>query len=288
MARKSTKPRAKTTGKEVRASWKGNLTFGLVSFSVEAFNALNRQGSDIHFHQLHAECHSRIHYEKVCPIHGKVTNDEIVSGYEYAKGKYVEIDRDELDELRPENERGLKIDAFVSPATVDPLYFDGRMYYLLPKGTDAQEAYGVILTAMEREECCGVGRIVFSGKDQIALIRPVQGVLHMAMLNYAAEINSPEKMAAKLKKPGSASRQLKLAQSLIREWSDDSFDFSQYEDTHRDQIADLIKEKVQGKKTVEPEEKEERPATINLMEALKRSLAEKPAKSKTKSQKHSA
>src|SRR5436190_24022346 len=93
-----------------RASWKGNLTFGLVSFPVQAFNAFNREQSDIHFHQLHAKCHRRIHYQKVCPVHGEVSSDEIVSGYEYARGKYVEISAEELDSVRSERERSLTID----------------------------------------------------------------------------------------------------------------------------------------------------------------------------------
>src|SRR3954469_8781084 len=92
-----------------RSSWKGHLTFGLVSFPVQAINAFEPGQSDIHFHQLHAECHRRIHYEKVCPVHGAVSNDEIVSGYEYAKGKYVEIDPEELDALRTKKERSLTI-----------------------------------------------------------------------------------------------------------------------------------------------------------------------------------
>jgi DNA end-binding protein Ku len=71
------------------ASWSGALSFGLVTFPVEAFNAIDREGSDIHFHQVHAKCHNRIRYQKVCPIHGEVSNDEIVSGYEYKKGKNV-------------------------------------------------------------------------------------------------------------------------------------------------------------------------------------------------------
>src|SRR5687767_11946689 len=97
--RKATRRRPGSSAKRrgPRASWKGNITFGLVSFEVEAFNALDRDRSDIHFNQLHAECHNRIHYEKVCPVHGAVSNDEIVSGYEYKKGKYIEIDSEELD-----------------------------------------------------------------------------------------------------------------------------------------------------------------------------------------------
>src|SRR5258706_6569954 len=106
------KKNAKRPGK-YRARWKGNLSFGLVSFPVQAFNARNPEQSDIHFHQLHAACHRQIRYEKVCPIHGRVTNDEIVSGYEYAKGKYVEIEPEELDTLRTEAERSLTIDAIV-------------------------------------------------------------------------------------------------------------------------------------------------------------------------------
>lgn len=280
MARPRTKK--KSSGSTERASWKGHLTFGLVSFAVEAFNALDRRGSDIHFHQMHANCHRRIHYEKVCPVHGVVSPNEIVSGYEYSKGKYVEIDTEELTALRTESERALKLDAFVTPETVDPLYFDGRMYYLLPAENAAQEPYSVLRTAMEREEQYGIGRVIFSGKNQIALIRPVEGVLHMAMLNYSAEIRPPESVAKRLQKPAGLSRQLKLAQSLVRDWSDENFDFSQYEDTYREDVKKLINAKVKGKEIVAPAEEEEAPKTINLMEALKKSLdqSQRPKKSR--------
>src|SRR5688572_12481894 len=116
------KSKRKQAPRGPRASWKGNLSFGLVSFPVQAFNAINREGSDIHFHQLHAQCHRRIRYVKVCPEHGEVTQDEIVSGYEYKKNKYVEIDPEELDAVRTARERALTIDAFVEPDAVDPLY----------------------------------------------------------------------------------------------------------------------------------------------------------------------
>src|SRR5262245_26640317 len=163
--------KAKKRPAKHRASWKGHLAFGLVSFPVQAFNALNPEGSDIHFHQLHSVCHRRIHYQKVCPLHGEVPNDEIVSGYEYRKGKYVEVEADELDALRTRRERALAIDAFVDPQSVDPLYFDGRMYYLSPDGSAAEEPYHVLAEAMEREDRYGLGQVVFSGKEQVALVR---------------------------------------------------------------------------------------------------------------------
>src|SRR5688572_17016436 len=159
------KPTRKKGRPKQRASWKGQLAFGLVSFPVQAFNALNRTESDIHFHQLHAACHRRIKYEKVCPVHGEISNDEIVSGYEYKKGKYVEIDPEELDALRTEAERALTIDAFVSEDAIDLLYFDGRMYYLVPASESAEESYQVIAQAMEREGRYGIGPIVLSGKE---------------------------------------------------------------------------------------------------------------------------
>jgi DNA end-binding protein Ku len=268
MARRKTKRKPRDRR---RASWQGQLTFGLVSFGVEAFNAINRQGSDIHFHQLHEPCHSRIHYQKVCPVHGEVSNDEIVSGYEHRKGKYVEVDPDELDELRSEREKALTIDAFIPPESVDPLYFDGRMYYLLPDGAGSKDPYNVLVAAMEREDRYAVGRIVFSGKDQVVLLRPLERLLHMAMLNYDAEIRRPEQVASSLKRPSGLTRQVRLAQTLIRESSDDRFDFAQYEDPYRERVEELIDAKVKGREIVTPEE-EEPPQVVNLMDALKKSV----------------
>jgi DNA end-binding protein Ku len=258
-----------------RASWRGNLAFGLVSFPVQAINAINREGSDIHFHQLHATCHRRIHYEKVCPVHGEVSNDEIVSGYEYKKNRYVEIDPDELDALRTKSERSFTIDAFVTPESVDPLYFDGRMYYLVPDGAVALEPYTVVADAMEREERVGIGQIVLSGKEQLALVRTIDGMLHMAMLNYDKEVRRPEDLeipAATARKPRGITRKVQLAQTLIKSWSDDDFDFTDYSDRYREKVKELIDAKVEGREIVAPGEEEETTEVINLMDALKKSV----------------
>ncbi len=97
-----------------RASWKGNLRFGLVSFSVQAFNAHIQGEGAVAFHQLHADCGRRIRYEKHCPVHGAVSNDEIVTAHEYAKGKYVEVDDAELDAMRTDAEKALTLDSFIA------------------------------------------------------------------------------------------------------------------------------------------------------------------------------
>jgi DNA end-binding protein Ku len=272
MAKK--KPAKKKGRSRHRASWKGQLAFGLVSFPVQAFNALNRQESDIHFHQLHAKCHRRIQYQKVCPIHGEVSNDEIVSGYEHGKGRYIEVEPEELDALRTKEERALTIDTFVEPEVIDPLYLDGRMYYLLPNGSAAEQPYAVMVQAMQHEEKYAVGQVVFSGKDQIVLVRPLDGVLHMAMLNYAAEIRDPADIATLPKPPRGITREVKLAQSLIKTWTNKSFDFAAYEDRYREQVKELLEAKVEGREVVAPEDEEEPAEVINLIDALKRSVAQ--------------
>jgi DNA end-binding protein Ku len=271
--RAKAKPKSKRPAGGPRASWNGNLSFGLVTFPVQALNAASREQGDIHFHQLHAGCHRRIRHQKVCPVHGEVANDEIVSGYEYKKNHYIEVDPDELDALRTQRERALTIDAFVDPDDVDPLYFDGRMYYLLPQGAVSKEPYAVMAAALEREGKYGIGQLVFSGREQLALIRPVAGLLHMAMLNYDEEIRAPADVAAALKSPRGLTRQVKLAQSLIRSWSAKDFDFTEYDDPYRERIQELIDAKRAGRQIAAPEEEEETPEIVNLMEALKQSLS---------------
>ncbi len=267
---KTKKTKSSQAGK-ARAGWRGQLSFGLVTFQVEAFNALDKQHSDIHFHQVHADCHKRIQYKKTCPIHGEVSSDEIISAYEYQKGKYVEVRPDELEKLRSESDRALKVEAFVSPDTIDPLYFDGRMYYLVPSGSAAQEPYAVMVEAMEVEKRYGIGQVVFSGKDQIVLIRPLEGILHMAMLNYEAEIRPAHKIAVALKKPKAIARQVRLAQTLIEEWSRDDFDFAKYQDPYREKVKELIEAKKHGEEIVPPAD-EGPPDVVNLMDALKKSV----------------
>jgi DNA end-binding protein Ku len=246
-----------------------------VSFPVQAFNARDREQGDIHFHQLHAECHRRIRYEKVCPIHGTLSSDEIVSGYEYRPGKYVEFDPEDLDALRTEAERSLLIDAFVDPGTIDPIYYDGRMYYLAPDGPAAEEPYAVMVEALEREGRHGVGQVVFSGKDQLALIRPLEGVLHMAMLNYDEEIRRPREVVAVAKQHRPGGRKVQLAQTLVRNWFNSEFDFTEYDDRYREKLQDLIDAKIEGRELVVPEE-QETPEVVNLLDALKKSIAREP------------
>ncbi|HEX4071922.1 MAG TPA: Ku protein [Planctomycetaceae bacterium] len=265
-AKKNNKPKAPKS----RSSWRGMLRFGLVVFPVEAFNAHARGHKPIAFHQLHATCHSRIHYQKICPIHGEVSNDEIVSGYEYSPGHFVEFESEELDKLRSEKQRSLTIDTFITPEELDPIYFDGRMYFLAPASAEAKEPYAVLARALERLNRYGVGEIVLSGRKQVVLVRPYEGSLQMAMLNYAAQIEQPA--AAKPARVTVSDKSLELAEELIESWTEKHFDFAHYVDRFEEDIRKLIGAKVHGH-DITVSEVEEEPAVYNLMDALRKSMA---------------
>lgn len=276
--RRKLKPSRKT-----RASWRGMIQFGLVSISVEAVNAHAVDADHIAFHQLHAECHSRIRYEKTCPTHGPVSNDEIISGYEYAKGKYVEIDPDELDKLRTKKERNLNVDAFIDPQDIDVIHFDGRMYYLVPAGSGDHSAYAVFLESLKRQEAWGVGTIAMSGKQQPVIVRPYHNVLHMALLNYDAEMRPTSAVLGSGFHARAEGKSLRLAEQLVESWFESDFDFSQYKDNYYEKLKQLIETKLQGEVIVEPEAEEEEPEVINLMDALRKSVAQHaPRKPRTR------
>jgi DNA end-binding protein Ku len=255
----------------MRSSWKGFLKFSLVSVPVQAFNLRVSGGGEIHFNQLHDKCHSRIRYQKVCPIHGEVSNDEIVSGYEYEKGKYTIVDPDEIDKLRTEADRAITIDTFIKPDQLDPMYLDGRTYYLVPDTPAGQKPYAVLHQAMHDRDRCAVARVVFSGREQLVLVRPLDGLLSMSMLVYESQVRPIESMRGEVHAQKFTKQELHLAEMLIDASTAKHFDYSKYEDLYTQRLTELIESKVEGKQVVAPPATEEVPV-INLMDALKQSL----------------
>src|SRR6185436_12546704 len=151
----------------LRSSWKGFLKLSLVSVPEKAYSATTSGGGDIRLNQLHAECNSRINYKKTCPIHGEVSQDQIVSGYEYSKDQYVIVDTDELDKLRSEDDKAIKIDSFIPEEKFDPLYLTGKSYYLVPEGPIGQKAYQVILQGMQESKRFAIAQVVMHSKEQL-------------------------------------------------------------------------------------------------------------------------
>ena len=243
----------------------------LVAVPVEAFTAAAPGKGEVHLNQLHEPCHSRIRYRKVCPIHGEVPNDEIVYGYEYAKDQYVVLERGERESFRQQSERAMTIDRFMPADSIDPFYLSGRNYYLLPEGAAADKPYRVLCQAMQNEQRCALGQIVISGREELALVRPVEGVLTMSLLNYTSQLKPVADFVEEVGEGRVSADELKLARTLIQQTSADDPHLDEYEDTYTQRFKEAIEAKIAGEDVVTAREEEDVPV-VNLMDALRKSL----------------
>ncbi|MBM4070195.1 MAG: Ku protein [Planctomycetes bacterium] len=254
-----------------RSSWKGFLRLSLVSIPVKAYTATS-SGAEIHLNQIHVDCHSRIKYQKVCPIHGELSSDAIVSGYEFAKGQFVVIDPDELDKLRTESDKAIQIDSFIAPSSLDPAYFNGRTYYLLPDGPIGQKPYALLHQGMKELERVAIAQVVMHGKEQVVMVRPLDKLLAMSMLSFDSQVVKPTSFEEDAPTQEVSDAELDLVKMLIKGQTPKTFDFAKYQDVYTQKLTQLIEAKVEGKEIVSPPAHEEA-QVINLMDALKQSVA---------------
>jgi len=256
-----------------RPVWKGFLRFSLVAVPVKAYTAAATGGGTVSLNQLHAACNNRIQYKKTCPVHGEVKADEIVSGYQFDEGKYVIIDPDEIEKLRPPAEKAINVTSFVDDCDVDFRYFSGKNYYLTPDGPVAQKPYALLLQAMEETKRGAMSEIVMHGKKHIAFVRPLENLLTMSILSYGAELKKLDEFKDEAPKLDVSPDELKLAKTLMDTLAVKDLDLNQYKDDYSEKLTQLIQAKIHGEQVVE-QPAEEAPQVINLMEALQRSLAE--------------
>ena len=193
----------------------------------------------------------------------------------------VESKPEEIEKLRSENDRAINIEEFIEPDQLDPMYLDGRHYYLVPDTPVGQKPYAVLQEAMQKRNRAGVARVVFSGKEQVVVVRPLDGMLMMSMLNYDAQVRKPETFQDEVKPQKPSSEELKLAEMLIDASTAKEFNYAKYEDLYTQRLTELINAKVEGKEVVAPPAEEEVPV-INLMDALRQSLGSKSAAKKAK------
>jgi DNA end-binding protein Ku len=256
-----------------RSVWKGFIRFGLVSVPVRSFTAAESGGGSIALNQLHKECNTRIQYKKTCPVHGEVAASDIVSGFQFAKDQYVVIDPQDVEKLRTPAERAINIQAFIAPDTVDPIYFSGKSYYLAPDGPMGAKPYSVLQRVMKETSHYAFAQVVMGGHDQIVLLRPVENLLLMSMLNYEQEMRKPAVFADEAPVVEATAAEMKMAKMLVDSLTEKKFDFSQYRDSYTDNLRKLIEAKVAGQDVIEAPSVDVPTATVNLMEALERSLA---------------
>lgn len=255
-----------------RTSWKGFLKLSLISVPVKAFTA-NDTGGEVHLNQLHKGCNSRVKYVKVCPEHGELKSEAIVSGYEHLKDQYVVVDPDELDKLRTKADRAVSIDGFVPADAVDGLYFAGKAHYLLPDGVAGARPYALLRDGMKQNGVCAIAQVVLSGREQLVLLRPVGRMLVMTGLHYPQRVRKAGEFEGELEDITFKPEEVALTNTLITASRIASFDLDRYTDQYVTKLKKLIALKVDGKEVVQAPDLEE-PKILNLMDALKKSVAE--------------
>jgi DNA end-binding protein Ku len=255
-----------------RTSWKGYLKLSLVSVPVKAYTA-NNTDEDLRLNQLHAECHGRVRYKKVCAEHGELKSEDIVSGYEYTKDQYVVIDDEELSRVRAKSDKSVNIDGFVSPERIDPIYLAGKTYYLLPDGPAGNRPYALLVRGMVDAKLAAIAQVVISGREQLVLLRPVDDMLVMSVLAYPKRVRSATPHRDELPNEKPTKSELALANTLIEASTLKDFDIQSYKDGYVENLTKLIQMKVAGQEIVKAPDAEE-PKILNLMDALKKSVAE--------------
>jgi DNA end-binding protein Ku len=248
-----------------RAIWSGTIAFGMVSIPVQLFTAT--ESHDVRFHLLHKGCGARLKNVRWCPRHEKsIPWDHVERGYEYAKGKYVPIDEEDLEHLPVKTVHTVDISDFVKLEEVDPIYFD-KAYYLAPEEAGLK-AFSLLRQALQETGRAAVAKVAIRDKENLCLVRPYQDVLSMETMYYANEIRSTEGIAAD---EGRVSpKELQMAVSLIENLSD-SFDPERYEDDYQAALKKVIDAKVDGAPL--PDVPTERGAkVVDLMDALRASI----------------
>ncbi len=276
-----------------RAMWKGQMRLSLVTFGVRMYSA-TESSRRVSMNQLHAECHQRLKQQMTCPVHGPVTRDEIVKGYEYEKDTYVIVDPSDLEEIRLESNKTIELVEFVDAGAIDSMLVDSP-YYIGPDGPVAEEPFGVIREALKKMKKVGIGKIVMQNRERIVSVSPHGLGFKLETLRYANEIRSADQFFAELKKLEADAEMLKLAETIIESKTSKAFDASKYEDKYRDAFFEMVKAKVAGEEPVIVDDEVES-TSFNFMDALKASVeqagsdmpAETTAKSKKKTKKSKA
>jgi len=266
-----------------RAISSATISFGLVSIPVKLYTTTDSSGQ-ISFNMLH-QCGSRLKQQYWCPVDEKVVpRDEMVKGYEFAKGKYVLFEPAELKGLEAESSQLIEIREFVPLDRVDPLHFE-KAYYLGPdKGGD--KPYTLLSQAMEQTGRCAIASWAARGKQYLVLLRPYQDGLILEQLRYADELRAfddVQRVEATL-----TDAELKLAVQLIEQIANDEFQPDQYEDTVKQRIQEVIARKIEGEEVTFADTPEPEAKIIDLMDALKASLEDDDAGKRRKGPKRAA
>jgi DNA end-binding protein Ku len=270
----------------MRTIWNGSINFGLVNIPVGlalATKPAARQ-SDVSFRTLHRECGTPIKQKRWCPVHDReVPNDELVKGWEVAKGEFVMIEDADLEAITMyDDSRAIEIQNFVPLEQIDPVFFD-RTYYLAPSSTPAQRRpYVLLLRALQESGMGALGRFVLRGQENFALIRARGDALALETLFIAEDVRSQAEVEEAVGDTEVKDAELELARQVIDSLAAD-FDPETLTSEYRSSLHEMLEAKLAGQEIKKPEPVAEDAPVIDLMEALRQSVSEAQKKPAAKS-----
>ncbi|WAH39209.1 non-homologous end joining protein Ku [Alicyclobacillus dauci] len=250
--------------------WRGSISFGLINVPVRMFKATESQ--TVRFRQLHKACNTPIEYHKSCPTcQVEVKAEDIVKGFEYARGQFVVVEEDELAALTKTRSQTLDIVHFADQAEIDPVYYDNT-YYLAPEA-NGRKAYALLSQALGDTDRIAVARTVLRNNESIACIRMKDGVLLLQTLYWPNEVRATAELPYVHQPPAVDDAELKMAIQLIDQLSR-PFDPAAFHDERREQVETLVERKLKNLETVEPVQIAPAASAdvINLMDALQKSI----------------
>ena len=260
----------------VRAYWKGYLKLSLVTCPVALFPASSK-AEKTRFHQINKKTGHRLRQQMVDEETGRVVESENKSrGYELTKGKYVEIEPEEIDAIEFENTHSIEIDKFVPEEEIDKRYYE-RPYYIVPDGKSGEEAYAVIRDAMKDKGRIALAGIIFANRQHILAIEPWGKGMLGTTLRYDYEVRDESEFFNGIASPRVAREMVDLAGHIL-DTKAGRFDAAKFKDEYELALRKLVKRKAAGKTIEPPEEREDRGNVIDLMEALRQSVGGKGRK----------
>jgi DNA end-binding protein Ku len=259
-----------------RPIWKGSISFGLVNIPIELVMAVHEKS--IHFHMLSKDGTCRLRRKLYCPETGKEYDfQETARGIEIAPEEYALVDKREIDRLKPEKGRAMEILQFTDLKAIDPVYYD-RVYYVRP-AENSYKSFKLLVEALQKMNKCAIAQFVMRERQYTAVIRVLDEGMVLHTLHYADEVEPiQEAVPQQVQRAKVTTAEVTMATELIKAMSK-PLDLDKFKDEFREQLEDLIEAKVKGKELVRAsDDREEAPApTINLMDALRKSLEQRPA-----------
>ncbi|HET9837905.1 MAG TPA: Ku protein [Candidatus Angelobacter sp.] len=257
--------------------WKGHLTFGLLSLPVKLYSAARSES--VGFNQLHKHDNSRVKNVLYCQAEDKpISRSDVVKGYEYEKDKYVVIDDEDIKKVAPRTAKTMEVLEFVKSSEVDAIFLESS-YYMAPDEA-GEKPYALLFEALKQSGCVGVAKIAMHNREHIVILRPGPKGILLHTMYYPDEIRQVDEFRTdtSIVKENELKMARMLIESLLAE-----FEPGKYKDAYRENLMKMIQDKVEGKQVIATAEPKHKAPVVDILEALKMSLAEvkKPIRSST-------